>query len=68
MQDRVRFLPSGHLLRDRIEQIFKLGEVLVMGTEPPREFPHALDRIQFRAIGRQVVQAQHVPVLAPEGF
>jgi hypothetical protein len=51
------FLPSGHLTRDRIDEILKFGKVLVVGTESTRQLPNAFDGIKFGTVRWKIVEA-----------
>jgi hypothetical protein len=57
--------PVGELGLDGEDHVLQLGKVTVMETAAAREFPNALDRIQFRAVGRQEIQREALGALLP---
>ena len=46
-----------------MDHIVQLGEVAIMQAVAAGEFPDTFDRVQFRAIGRQIVQNEVSGVL-----
>ena len=55
-QCAVRTRPGTKAWSDRGDDGVQLGEVLVVRTATANEFPNALDRIEFRAVGRQEME------------
>ncbi len=59
------FGPVCKLRFDGESDIAQAGKVAVMNTKPTPEFPDPLRRVQFRAAGRQEVQAEMFRLLLP---
>lgn len=55
----------GEFALNRLHDIIQMREVAVMEAAPPREFSNALDRIQLRAVGGQVIEREVIGVRLP---
>ena len=47
------------------DDVVQMPEVAIMQTSPARQLPNALDRIQFRAVGGEVVKRKAIGMLIP---
>jgi hypothetical protein len=52
----IGLFPIGELLFNCLDYAFQSGEVTIVQAKSAGQFPDALDRIQIRAVGRQVTQ------------
>src|SRR6516225_3869020 len=52
----IRLFPVSELSFHCLQHACQCGEVMIMEAEPSRQPPDPLDRIQIRAVGRQVTQ------------
>jgi hypothetical protein len=68
MQGVVRLAPKLELKLDNVDEIFQIGEVLVVDTFSSSELPYTLDWIEFGAIGRQKVELEILRMQIPPGL
>ena len=64
-QGIVRFGPGGEFVFNRPDDVIQMREVPVVQASSTREFPDALDRVQFRALGGEVIEGETIGVLLP---
>ena len=57
-------MPYGELFSDSIEQLAQNREESIVGAQPARELPDSLHVVEFRAIGREEIKRNALPMLA----